>query len=85
MEYSKPVIAATDRSTDLKDLVESAKCGEWVWSGDKDGFVEVIRRFSKSTSLKDMGSNGRKYLEENFNLEQSVKMLEKHLNLLEKR
>lgn len=85
MEYSKPVIAATDRSTDLKELVESAKCGEWVWSGDKDGFVEVIRRFSKSSLLKEMGRNGRKYLEENFNLEQSVKVLEKHLNLLEKR
>lgn len=85
MEYSKPVIAATDRSTDLKELVEYSKCGEWVWSGDKDGFVEVIKRFSKSSSLENMGSNGRKYLEENFSLEQSVKILEKHLNLLEKR
>ncbi|MGI6298257.1 MAG: glycosyltransferase [Saccharofermentanales bacterium] len=80
MEYSKPVIAATDRSTDLKDLVESAKCGEWVWSGNKDGFVEAVRRFSKSSSLKDMGSNGREFLERNFNLEQSVKILEKHFN-----
>ena len=78
MEYSKPVIAATDRSTDLKDLVESAKCGEWVWSGDEDGFVEVIKRFSKSSSLKDMGSNGRKYLENNFTLKRSVDILEKH-------
>ncbi len=78
MEYSKPVIAATDRSTDLKELVESARCGEWVWSGDKDGFVEVIKRFSKSLSLKDMGSNGRKYLENNFSLKSSVDILEKH-------
>ena len=78
MEYSKPVIAATDRSTDLKELVESARCGEWVWSGDKDGFVEVIKRFSKSSSLKDMGSNGRKYLENNFTLKRSVDILEKH-------
>jgi glycosyltransferase involved in cell wall biosynthesis len=78
MEYSKPVIAATDRSTDLKELVESSNCGEWVWSGDKDGFVEVIRRFSKSSSLKDMGSNGRKYLENNFSLKSSVDILEKH-------
>lgn len=85
MEYSKPVIAATDRSTDLKELVESSKCGEWVWSGDEDGFIEVIKRFSKSSTLKDMGSNGRAYLEKNFSLEQSVRILEKHLNLLEKR
>lgn len=78
MEYSKPVIAATDRSTDLKELVESSKCGEWVWSGDKDGFVEVIRRFSRSSSLKNMGSNGRRYLENNFSLKSSVDILEKH-------
>jgi len=78
MEYSKPVIAATDRSTDLKELVESANFGEWVWSGDKDGFVEVVKRFSKSTSLKDMGNNGRKYLENNFSLNSSVDILEKH-------
>ena len=78
MEYSKPVIAATDKSTDLKDLIENAKCGEWVWSGDKDGFVESIRRFSKSSFLKEMGRNGRDYIENKFSLKSSVDILEKH-------
>lgn len=78
MEYSKPVIAATDKSTDLKDLIENAKCGEWVWSGDKDEFVKAIRRFSKSSLLKEMGNNGRNYLEKNFSLKNSVDILEKH-------
>lgn len=80
MEYSKPVIAATDKSTDFKDLVEESKCGEWVWSGDKDGFVEVIRRMSRSPSLKVMGSNGRVYLEQNFSVKKSVDILEKHFS-----
>jgi glycosyltransferase involved in cell wall biosynthesis len=80
MEYSKPVIAATDKSTDLKDLIEKSKCGEWVWSGDKDEFVEAIRRMSKSPLLKEMGSNGRNYLERNFSLKSSVDILEKHFN-----
>lgn len=78
MEYSKPVIAATDKSTDLKELIESAQCGEWIWSGDKDGFVGLIKKFSKSSSLQDMGSNGRKHLENNFTLKSSVDILEKH-------
>jgi glycosyltransferase involved in cell wall biosynthesis len=78
MEYAKPVIAATDKSTDIKDLVEKANCGEWVWSGDTDKFVEVIRRMSNSPSLKQMGSNGRKYLESNLSLEKSVEILIKH-------
>ncbi len=78
MEYSKPVIAATDKSTDLKDLIEKSKCGEWVWSGDEDGFVETIRRFSESSFLNEMGKNGRKYIENNFSLKSSVDILEKH-------
>ncbi len=78
MEYSKPVIAATDKTTDLKCLIENSNCGKWVWSGDKDGFVEVIRDMSKSPLLKKMGSNGRNYLERNFPLKRSVDILEKH-------
>lgn len=79
MEYSKPIIAATDKSTDLKDLVTKSRCGEWVWSADKDRFIETIRRFSRNSLLnKEMGINGRKYLENNFSLESSVRILEKH-------
>ncbi|MDF1616959.1 glycosyltransferase family 4 protein [Petrocella sp. FN5] len=80
MEYSKPVIAATDKSTDLKDLIETSKCGQWVCSSDKDKFVDAIRKISKNPSLKEMGSNGRKYLEQNFSLISSVNILEKHFN-----
>lgn len=80
MEYSKPILAATDKVTDLKKLIEDSKCGEWVWSGDKTGFVDKIRKMSKSTSLKDMGSNGRNFLEKNFNLKRSVEILEKHFD-----
>lgn len=80
MEYAKPVIAATDKSTDLKDLIDKSKCGEWVWSGDKDKFVETIRSMSKSPSLKQIGSNGRTYLEGEFSLKRSVDILEKHFN-----
>lgn len=78
MEYSKPVIAATDKITDLKVIIEEAKCGEWVWSGDKDEFVDTIRSMSKNPLLKEMGSNGRNYLEKNFTLKISVDILEKH-------
>lgn len=85
MEYSKPVIAATDKTTDLKDLIKKAKCGEWVWSGEKDEVVKTIRKFSKSPLLEEMGRNGRNYIENNFNIIHSVKILEKHFNFLEKR
>lgn len=81
MEYSKPVLAATDKNSDLKDLIENAKCGEWVWSGDQDGFVKAVRSFAKSPSLKDIGLNGRVYIENNLNIDISVSILEKHFNI----
>jgi Glycosyltransferase len=78
MEYAKPVIAATDKATDFRTLIETSNCGEWVWSGDKDELVKAIVRMSKSPALKEMGKNGRDYLESNFSLKNSVDILEKH-------
>ncbi|RHW32114.1 glycosyltransferase WbuB [Neobacillus notoginsengisoli] len=80
MEYGKPVLAATDRSTDLKELIEDALCGMWVWSGDKESFIKEIKEISKSKSLTAMGQNGREYIEEHFNVRHSVELLENHFN-----
>ncbi len=40
MEYKKPILAATDRITDIKELILEACCGEWVWSGDTEEFIK---------------------------------------------
>ena len=78
MEYAKPVLAATDKFTDLKDLIEDAQCGEWVWSGDATTFVAKIKEMAHSKELSIIGNNGRRYIEDNLNVEKSVEILEKH-------
>lgn len=78
MEYEKPVIAATDKVTDLKELIKEADCGVWTWSGDSQVFINKAKEMSKSKSLPTLGANGRKYLEDRFNVKQSVLILEKH-------
>ncbi|WML55187.1 glycosyltransferase family 4 protein [Neobacillus sp. PS3-12] len=78
MEYAKPVLAATDKVTDIKGLIEEANCGEWVWSGDIKSFIDKAKEMGKSERLSVMGANGRRYLEDNFKLKHSVKILEKH-------
>ncbi|OLS41100.1 glycosyltransferase family 4 protein [Bacillus sp. MRMR6] len=78
MEYSKPVLAATDKITDLKELIEEADCGEWAWSGDLQSFINKAKGLAKSKRLSIMGENGRKYIEEKFNVNYSVEILEKH-------
>lgn len=78
MEYAKPILAATDKVTDLKDLIREAKCGEWVWSGDTKAFISMIRKMASSVDLIAQGQNGRSYIEKHFSVERSVSILEKH-------
>ncbi|WP_251406070.1 glycosyltransferase family 4 protein [Metabacillus litoralis] len=78
MEYAKPILAATDRVTDLKDLIEESQCGAWVWSGDADTFVATVKELAISDELKIMGQNGRRCIENNFNVNKSVEILERH-------
>lgn len=80
LEYAKPVLAATDIVTDLKELIEEADCGDWVWSGDVETFINRAKEMARSNRLDSMGANGRKYLERNFNVNRSVEILEKHFN-----
>lgn len=78
MEYAKPVLAATDKNTDINKLIEEAHCGEWVWSGDIDGFVDKVKEMAKMKELPIRGTNGRRYIEDNFKIEHSVSILENH-------
>lgn len=78
MEYAQPVMAATDNVTDIRNLIEEANCGKWVCSENSEAFAEKIKEMANTDELTIMGYNGRKYAEENFSVEGSVKILEKH-------
>ncbi len=78
MQMSKPILAVTDRVTDIHALVTyEARCGWWCASDDVDGFVEQIKKiYEERDKLSEFGENGRNYLEENFNVARSVEILE---------
>lgn len=80
MEYAKPVLAVTDEVSDLKDLIGDAQCGEWVYSGDVNSFVEKIKEMANSGDLIIKGENGRRYMLEHLKVENSVGILERHFN-----
>lgn len=80
MESSIPVLAATDVSTDLKDVLIESESGFWCMSGDLDAFLNNAKRLAQDEALRlEMGSNGRKYLEEHFDVTKTVEILLKHL------
>ena len=78
MEYSMPVLAATDTNTDFRDLIVESKCGKWVSSDNLLGFCSEIKELSSDESLRNnLGANGRQYLELYFDVKKSVEIIEK--------
>lgn len=81
LAMSKPILACTDRITDIRQLVESeAQCGLWIASDDIDGFAGKVRMLCEDKDMRvQYGKNGRTYLENHFLVSRSVEQLEKHL------
>lgn len=75
MEVGLPVIAATDVNTDLGEVVEEGKFGYWCESGDLESFNSLLNKISNNVNLKEMGENGRRYLEENYTVKHSADII----------
>ncbi len=81
MENSLPILAATDKNTDLKDVIVESKCGFWCESGDINSFVHYAQDLAKNEGLRsEMGLNGRIYLERNYDITKTIEILLKHLH-----
>lgn len=81
MEYHMPVIAATDKNTDLGMIIEKNKFGFWCKNGDLEKFNQFIRKFSEDKMLINaMGAEGYKYLMENYTVSNSYSIISSHLN-----
>lgn len=83
MATSLPILAATDTNTDYRNLVQTqAKCGLWVDASDANAFAEAVEKLANSPELRsELGENGRKFLEENFDVSLSVGIIEKLFGL----
>jgi glycosyltransferase involved in cell wall biosynthesis len=78
LHHSLPVLAATDRITDIKELILENDIGYWIHSADKVGFVNQIELIiNDKSSLIQKGKNGNRCLREKFGVERSVDILEK--------
>lgn len=79
MEFSMPIIAATDKNTDLGNIVESGEFGLWSESKSVEDFYSNVDKICRDKQLvKTMGINGRKYLEENYTSQNAYEIIMKH-------
>lgn len=79
LEYSIPIMAATDKNTDYKEiLVNQAESGLWCESNNIEEFKKQFDYLITHEKERiKMGQNGRKYLEEELTTKKSVQILEK--------
>jgi glycosyltransferase involved in cell wall biosynthesis len=80
MEFSLPILAATDEFTDYKDFIVSNKLGLWIPSNDKEQFIKAVYRYLKNECMiLEFGSNARKFLEANLTSKNSYKVIMRNI------
>ena len=68
MAAGRPVVLAIDGV--IREVVEAAQCGVFAEPGKASALANAIRKLaSDPQKCREMGMNGRKYLEENFSRE----------------
>lgn len=76
---SIPILASTDKNTDLKQFLQDANAGLWSETGDLKTYKNNFEKLYTDKELKEeLGKNGRKFFEENLNVERAYQIIMKH-------
>ena len=78
MQSSMPVLAVTDISTDLGNVIKNGKFGLWCESCDTKEFSRTVKQLCDINLRKEMGSNAREYLENNYTAKKSYQIIAKN-------
>lgn len=76
MEAGLPILSCTDPVSDLNQIIEKGRFGWGCLSNDENMFKKKIIE-AMNLDISEYGMNSRKYLEENFSVFDSFKMIEK--------
>ena len=74
-----PVLACTDVHTDIGLIIEQGQFGYWCESQEAESFKEKIDQLcAEEEKLSEMGENARAYLEAQYTVDQTYKIIMKH-------
>lgn len=74
LEMKKPILAATDKNSDMGSIIESAGCGYWAEWGDSTTMQENITLLCQA-DLKAMGEKSWELLEKEYLVERSYELI----------
>lgn len=75
MQSELPVIACTDKYTDIGSIIENNKFGKWCESNSADNFKRAVEEILK-INLTEYGKNGYEYLKENYSAKNAFEIIE---------
>ncbi|STY75979.1 putative glycosyl transferase [Macrococcoides caseolyticum] len=70
----KPILAATDKNTDIKDDIINNQIGLWNESNDVDAFINNANELLKS-DLKEYSENAKNFFDSEFRIEDNIDRL----------
>jgi len=78
-EAGIPILASTDKNTDIRQFLQETKTGLWSETGDLKTYKSNFEVLLNNKKLREeLGENGRKFLEENLNVEKAYQIIMKH-------
>lgn len=77
LENKMPILAATDKNTDIGTLAEENGYGYWCENGNVDAFNSLLNKYT-TESIANMGEKGYKYLVDNYTVKYSYETIMKH-------
>ena len=81
LEMRMPVLAAIDKNTDIGKVIEKAKCGYWVESGDIAAMQKTILKLSNNEDkFKQMQDNAWHLLKSKYTIDRSYDLIMEKLN-----
>lgn len=79
MQAGIPMLAATDKNTDLRALIEDNNLGKWIESTNVESFEKAIEYINNSNRIL-MGETAKKCLEKMFDVSVSYNAIMKHFD-----
>lgn len=75
LEMKIPVLAATDPNTDIGDIIEEAKCGYKVLSGNQSLMQQKIQQLLFEDNLEELGNNAFELLQNEYLVNKSYDLI----------
>lgn len=84
LQHSKPVLASLNEDNDLIDMINDGEFGCYSIGHDKEKFLSNVKLLANNAVLRNQkGENGKKFLEEYFNVSNASKQIIKTVNASE--